>query len=585
VKLITVVAVALASSAQAQTVNYLNYKMVSTAGEPFKYSVDGRNQMPMGLTLGGVQTAVNSAWNTWNAVACAAPKVQPLGFSNDVSAYDKFSTTPIFILSDADPDLLNTTGLYVGAITIPTAFAGVLEQCDIFFNGAKLQWSINGMTPADRLDVETVMLHEAGHCLGLGHFGDSNSVMNFFVERGRQLRAFGGSEVQALCQQNPVSGAAGAPCLTDGTCGGTPGLKCLPQPTTNGLNLKRCTVGCTFGTGGGCDKPTVCQSSNDFLPTFSGACKLPGTTVTQVGKTCTNPAECGAAMSECQGDQIATSGGSNARWGDGYCFQRCEAAQAECPAGALCVNMLTSPIDLGVSLDERRCLQTCRLGLADCRPQYACVETTGTNPGVCIPKCYADSDCVDPQNHTCRTCDGVCVSKQNLNGKIGDVCDTDDLCGTGQVCKKATSYSATKQCTSSCGRGCGVCPANSVCAPLATGELDCLLSCTGPGTCPMGLRCADTPAGRACLPVCTIINDCPVGQQCGSDGECSTPNVNPCTGVLCMNIDAGKPIAPTGRDGGTQGGGSVGCGCNSVGGSAIFMLGFLLALAMLKRKQ
>jgi hypothetical protein len=89
------------------------------------------------------------------------------------------------------------------------------------------------------------------------------------------------------------------------------------------------------------------------------------------------------------------------------------------------------------------------VGLADCRPEYACAATDalGTS-GVCIPRCYSDSDCVNPTVNTCRICDGVCVPRQNVAAQIGDGCTSDTDCGAGQNCRITDATSTVKQCTS-----------------------------------------------------------------------------------------------------------------------------------------
>ena len=95
-----------ASLAPAQ--DYLGYKMVSTAQQPFRVYVDSRSQTPAGLQFTLMQNAVERAWNTWNAVQCAYPKVQSLGPTgatvvNPSQSYDAYSVTPVWMLvADAD---------------------------------------------------------------------------------------------------------------------------------------------------------------------------------------------------------------------------------------------------------------------------------------------------------------------------------------------------------------------------------------------------------------------------------------------------------------------------------------------------
>ena len=170
------------------------------------------------------------------------------------------------------------------------AYAGVLQTCDTYFNAFNTQWSTDPVTPADTMDLETVALHEAGHCLGLGHFIPYDAVMDQVVSPGESVRVLSPTDVTMLCNRYPLPGANGAACLGDGGClAGTD--KCLLQPTTGGLTLKLCTAGCAVNTNANCDVPFTCQASMAF-PNYTGACLLPGSAVTEVGKACVQNADC-----------------------------------------------------------------------------------------------------------------------------------------------------------------------------------------------------------------------------------------------------------------------------------------------------
>lgn len=572
----------LLTSAFSWAQDYLTYKMLSTAQQPFHVYIDSRSNRPAGLDLDLVQRAVERSWATWNAVSCAYPKVQSLGRTggvvpNPAQSYDDFSVTPVWMLTnDADAEqIFGNTELVMG-ITLPRAYAGVLQTCDIYFNGANFAWSTDAVTGIDMVDVETVALHEAGHCLGLGHFGPPEAVMEQVVERGQNLRSFHPEDVQKLCSRYPLQGESASPCFTDGGCAQR-SLKCLSQPVTNGLSLNLCTRGCVLGANAVCDLPLACQASSSFLDAgLGGACLLPGSIVTQVGRPCATANDCGNSFGLCQPPVMAS--GSNHFWVGGYCTQSCGTGQPACPAGSTCQ---------GLANIGERCLQSCRVGLADCRVNYACaqVDDIGTS-GVCVPRCYADADC--DTAFTCRTCDGLCVPRQNVSGQIGDLCQTATTCGPGQTCRATDPTSIQKQCTTQCSRGCGVCPTQSTCTPGPQGELFCLRNCTGPGTCGQGMRCADTAVGKSCQPACQPFDggsNCPVGQRCCTSaglgqacayiGECYTPQGDGGC-LLCTQPDGGAPITPGPKDAGPGPGGSGGCGCASPGSAwGVAMLGLL----------
>lgn len=576
-RLVAVLAGLVASVALAQTPNpYLTYKMVSTDQSKFSFYSDSRSPSPAGITYLVTENTLKKAIQTWNDVTCAFPKMQSLGASGSgvpdpTDTFDAVSVAPVWILNSGDPDVVEFGNVnFVGAITLPRAYAGVLQTCDIFFNAVHFSWSADAVTPAGRMDLETVVLHELGHCLGLNHFGDAFvGVMYQSIESGEAVRVLSQEDVQTFCNRYPLTGASASPCNAGDTCN-TPDLKCLTQPTTNGLTVKMCSKGCALGVNAVCDLPMSCQPSTAFQG-YDGACLLPGTIATAVGKACTNDTQCGSAFGTCRLPETGASGMT--LWAQGYCTQACGPSQQACPSGSVCATLDTGP----------QCVQSCRVGLADCRPEYTCAQVSADpTSGVCIPRCYADQDCADPGTYFCRTCDGLCVPRQNNVGQIGDLCASDSTCGPGQVCRATSDSSAVKQCTQQCARGCGNCTAGSTCTPGKNGDLFCLRDCSGPGTCPLGLRCADTAVGKACQPACTADPECPVGQYC-YQGECYTPEPDAGCGTLCTRPDAGKPIVVTPPDGGTGGGGFGGCGCGAVDPAGL--LGLVGLVSVLARRR
>ena len=555
--------------------NYLPFKMLSTASNPFPYYVDSRRSSIGGVPLAEAQAASDNAWNSWNKVVCASPKVISKGLTGTVitspgDPNNGSNVTPVFITSSSDPDYSRTVGsAYVVAITLPLTYSGILLNCNIFINSVGYSFSTGPTTAKNSVDVETVMLHEDGHCLGLDHFfaninGTEENVMWSAVNPGSQKRGLTAPDVSALCNRNPVGGATGAPCFDGGTC--DPGGTCYTQTLPDAPH-RFCTKPCNVNTNEACPLPLTCTAST-FLPNSTGACLFPSGNVTPVGKACTNATDCVSALGTCLKPEATPSG--HQYWAAGYCSQSCETGQPACPAGSTCATL---------GDNTHMCLASCRPGLADCRSNYACVLSTAG--GVCVGQCYTNVDCQNA-NVDCRTCDGVCVAKQNVSAQIGDLCSQDPNCGAGQTCLVvAPSGSSLPQCTQQCGRGCGLCPAGASCISTTKG-LNCLRDCTGPNTCPTGLRCADFPSAKGCVPMCVNDIECPVGQHCNG-GECLNDVDDAGCGTLCKVPDAGRPIVVPNKDGGTDTTPIRPCGCDGSPGSMGLMFVLAVLVSLMRR--
>jgi hypothetical protein len=571
------VGIGLTLSLSAQAAQYLPFRMLSTAQQPFEYYIDSRAQSPAGLSLQNVKTASEAAWKQWNDLQCAAPKVVSKGFTNAVvnnpsDSFDEFNVTPVMVTDRNSAEYRRVfEGSFLAALTIPRSYAGVLERCDIFINAVDFKFSTAAQTASDAYDLRAVMLHEAGHCLGLDHTGGPSAVMAFAVRVGEQLTVLGKDDIDALCARNPAKGAPGTACEANKTCsaGPQPPLKCLTQ-NTGAKNETLCTRGCDFSAQESCEFPLVCQQSTEFAPNFNGACLLPGVGVTPVGRSCSNGFTCPSTVSICI-EPVTLNGGTIA-WFDGYCTQPCD-NQKRCPPGSQCI--------AGVSNIGNGCLQSCRLGLSDCRPEYVC-SPTDTNDGVCLPRCVQDSDCGDNGESLCRLCDGMCIPRQNASGQIGDNCETAATCGSGQQCLQVSERSTEKICTEQCARGCGTCSNGSSCQSILRGSLYCMKNCSGPGTCPAGQQCTTTSTGRYCIPACQNNTECQFGSVC-TNGECLPISDAGC-GAFC-EVDGGQVITPPAKDAGTGPTSAGGCGCNAPNSTTGGFAAFLYLLIQICRRK
>jgi hypothetical protein len=142
---------------------------------PIPYFVTNRD-VP-GVTAPQLQAAVQRAFGTWSAVDGVQISSQAVGFTGADPFEDDFMSVIGFQFR---PDLERTLG--ATTFLIDTLTGDILES-DIFLN-TMFSWSIAPGGQADRYDVESIMLHELGHLLGLGHSALGETEL---VEGGRRV--------------------------------------------------------------------------------------------------------------------------------------------------------------------------------------------------------------------------------------------------------------------------------------------------------------------------------------------------------------------------------------------------------------
>jgi hypothetical protein len=573
--------------ALAQEYPRLHYRMLHSEQAPFRYYVDDRQAKPAGIDIAEVERVVELAWASWDELPCTTPAFEYAGrtsaarITDPGDRRDRSNVSAIWITSANDERY--TSVLELGnrrMAAFPLEYGGYLYQCDIFINAVDYKWSTATPTLAGFLDLQSYLMREVGHCLGLGNtYNTDTAVMSASgVPAGQNRRFITPHDAAHVCEHYPTSGEEGGPCSAQAPCAA--GLSCASGPGSKWApGYSVCTRGCDLTTPGTCPEPLVCRSST-AVPAATAAC-LPAMAdyTTRVGNACQQAdPDCGSAWGVCQPPVMLPSG--QTAWAGGYCLEDCTARVDVCPTGSTCAAAGSS----------RFCFKTCDPNATSCRPGYVCSPRPEGN--VCIPACYSDEDC--GSGYSCRLCDRACILRQQPGRTIGDLCLQDSECGTGQVCLHVNGH-PQGVCSQACGgQNTCSCPEGSTCQGVGpTGARMCVRTCTA-GTCGASLSCAPfplaTPPAAGCLPPCRVPGDCPSGTVCGVDSQCRDPYAQPDAGSCALCPTDGGTVGPDGgtvSDGGPGrgSGGGVGCGCQGMPSVAPGVVGGLMLLLVAGRRR
>jgi MYXO-CTERM domain-containing protein len=455
----------------------------NTQGQPVVYRID-----PAGtpdITDGSFIPAVTAAFQAWQAVSCTSisfmqgdwmgPKMEANDGLNHVFWKTQWTESP--------SDIALTYTYYRTA-------DNVITDADITLNNVNWKFTTDqtmvGMGTPAKVDLQTVVTHEAGHFVGLDHSTDPTAVM-YGINNQPIKRVLAEDDIKAICflypNGMPVPSMPGVP-PTNGGPVGAPcqrATDCTSALCVNDGSIMRvyCSQMCTLTQTGACPSGFTC-------------------TQTPQGNFCLIPNTIDEMCDPCRSGQQCSSG---------YCVSVPEFNQN--------MGFCTRPCDPTPGQP------------AQCPSGYSCTAVEGQTGGACTPNT------------------GVCEPVGR--GGQDQTCFPDGSCKSGFDCVEYYPNSGLKYCYfacdpmfagSSCNQGGG-----TRCTPVAMmTNVDVCFDVVGPGQRCIPAICDNTSfcaydenmgiSSALCYRVCNNgVSDCPAHEQCM--GFAGLPN-------LCVPLDGFK---------------------------------------------
>ena len=222
------------------------------------YSVNGASSTT--IPLATATTVIDEAFNTWNAVACGAGTVgittSNLGNveCSEVRYNPNGPNQNVILFRDdkwpySDPN--NTLGLTTVTFNADT---GEIYDADMEINATAKNLSTSSTVPANGFDLLSVVIHEAGHFLGIAHATSATATMYASYKPGTAtLRTLTPDDTAGACEIYPSATertvdktVAVTGTLAADACDATPrhgfGSTCAENPNPTSSSSGGCAV-------------------------------------------------------------------------------------------------------------------------------------------------------------------------------------------------------------------------------------------------------------------------------------------------------------------------------------------------------
>jgi hypothetical protein len=393
---------------------------------PVPYNVNVASSQELGHDVS--ISVIQDSYESWTSPPCSAYRVQYRGTTSQTwTSGDGVNTHQWVYSSNQRPAELG--GRETIGVTLSLYRGTELIDGDIIYNGIDHQWTTRA-TRAGEVDAQSIITHEVGHQLGLGHSNSNGATMYPSYGGGEGPRSLHQDDIEGVCTLYPNN--VSAQCMNASECGegqecvqsqciniasedGQIGDDCGFAPCTADLicvqaqdNSAFCTRICSDGLcpgGWGCYTVNSSQGEvNLCLPAQSDQGDL------AFGEACESGPQCTSGL--CVSDDQSS-----------FCSQSCT-EDAGCPYQAQCVGLsngggacVPNPDLSGMSEFGTSCTQS-----SDC-PNGLCLDDDIEL--YCTFTCESDRDC--PSSAACFNASefNVCVKVDQTEPQAGTEAGTE----------------------------------------------------------------------------------------------------------------------------------------------------------------